>query len=148
MGATGSSGAKYAIVPSKDGGSYVGLTCVEMPEIRFDDIIIVRPDGERKFSIPLDEEYVFVCEQGTIKPISYVPSEPCICGVKVGYESSPSREITAAFVAVEIEGDIPQEIIIKFSGVRKGKSRLRFERFTEKQAKANSQFWNSWNKDK
>ena len=49
---------------------------------------------------------------------------------------------------MEIEGDIPQEIIIKFSGVRKGKSRLRFERFTEKQAKANSQFWNSWNKDK
>ena len=147
-GVTGTSGAKYAIVPSKDEGSYVGLTCVEMPETRFDDVVIVRPDGERKFSIPLDEEYIFVCEQGTIKPVSYVPSEPCVCGIKIEYKSLPSREMTVAFVTVEIEGDIPQEIIIKFSGVRKGKGGLRFERFTAEQAKANSQFWTSWKNDK
>jgi hypothetical protein len=136
-GPTGPTGAKYAIVKSKKKGTYVGLTCVEMPETRFEDVIVIKPMGQKTFWITIDEEFLFVCEEGSVRAISCVPSKPCLCGIKTDGEQ----------LYIEIEGTVPEEIAVKITGIRKGKRNQRFEEFTEEQATDNTSFWNSWRKD-
>jgi hypothetical protein len=108
-----------------------------MPETRFDDILIVNPKGHKKVYVPIDSEYIFVCEEDSIKPISYVPSSPCVCGMK----------IQNSMLYLEIDGYVPEEIVVKLSGIRKGRLGRRFARYTKEEAYRNTQFWDSWKND-
>ena len=126
----------FRSVKGREEGVYVGLTCVEMPETRFDDILIINPMGNKKMWVGIDLEYIHVCEEGSIRAISYVPSEPCVCGIKV----------KGSQLFVQIQGNVPEELVIKLSGIRKGKKDLRFEEFTQEQADRNNNFWTSWKK--
>ena len=105
-----------------------------MPETRFEDIISVSPMTQRCFYIDIDPEYIHVCEENSIKPISYVPSSACICGIKV--EGNKLK--------IEIEGQVPLEINIKLSGIRKGRRGKRFSKYNQEEAEKNLAFWDSW----
>lgn len=137
-GEEGPPGMKYAIVQGSKPSECVGLVCVEMPEVRFDDIIIVHPEGKKDCQIFLDKEYLFVCEGGSIKPISYVPSSPCFCGMSVNSDGT---------LQINIEGNIPSEIVVKLSGIRKGRVGKRFIKHTQEDMKRNENFWDSWKKN-
>tara|TARA_R100000005_G_C4971985_1_gene184628 strand:- start:777 stop:1103 length:327 start_codon:yes stop_codon:yes gene_type:complete len=105
-----------------------------MPDVRFDEVIIVETEGKNNLEIDLDPNYVFVCEPNTIEPISYTSSEPCSCGLNV-YGSK---------LIIEIVGDAPKVIRVKLSGIRKDYANKRFEKFTYDQMKANNAFWVQW----
>jgi hypothetical protein len=119
-----------------------------MPDVRFEDVLVINPsdhepmvssfDAEttkKTFDVEIDEKYLFVCEEGRIKPISHAPSSPCSCGLKV---KGGKLEVT-------VIGNMPDEIVVKLSGVRKGFDNKRFEEFSHAQMIANTSFWNKWN---
>ena len=141
-GYTGEQGDKYAIVKSKDEG-YVGLTCVEMPETRFEDVVIIdikeplnNARGKFKLAHKIDEEFIYACEENSIKPISCTVSSPCVCGVTVE-EGSIVLEFSDLLPT-------PDEVVVKISGIRKGRLNNRFVKYTQEDAERNSQFWDSW----
>jgi hypothetical protein len=105
-----------------------------MPETRFDDIIVIKPEGRNKIWEKIDSEYLYICEKESVKPVSYVPSSPCSCGITVKDN----------FLCVEIEGGDPKEIVIKLSGIRKGRRDKRFKEYSEEEASKNTRFWESW----
>ena len=108
-----------------------------MPDVRFDEIMIIRTEGKNKIKVNIDENYVHVCEPDTIQPIAYTSSEPCVCGFNVlGNE-----------LKIDIEGNAPIELRIKLSGIRKNFGDKRFEKFSYKQMRANNQFWEQWKDD-
>jgi hypothetical protein len=145
-GNTGDQGDKYAIVKSKDEG-YVGLTCVEMPETRFEDVIVV--NIEEKFGenikinanvkVDIDEEFLFICEESSIKPISFIPSSPCIMGASI--------ENNGLILKFSDILPLPKEVVVKISGIRKGRLNKRFNKYTEEEANRNTKFWDTWKND-
>ena len=126
---------KYAIVESPKPDTYVSLACTEMPETRFDDIVKLDV-VEQSFSYDLDETYVFVCEEDSIEPISYVCDLPAIAGLKV--------QSGTLFVNFSELTELPNSITIKLSGIRKGRADKRFVEWTREQAMENAHFWNGW----
>lgn len=143
-GPTGPTGNKYAIVKGKKNGDYVGLVCVEMPETRFDDIMVVdSAGGERIILAQLDEEYVHVCEEGTIQAISYTCSTPSLCGLSIVKDGDEPPYLK---IEISESSPIPDKIVVKISGIRDGRIKSRFDKFTEEEAFRNNSFWNSWNK--
>jgi hypothetical protein len=129
---------KYAIVPSME-GDFVSLVCVESPETRFEDIIVMIPRCENDVflaSMPIDPEFLFVCEPNTIEAISSVSDEPAIMGVKI--------ENDMIIVKGKSLFNSPKKITVKISGIRKGRLGKRFTHWTEEQAKQNTQFWSEW----
>ena len=138
MGATGPAGpagAKHAIVPSYEEDKYVALVCVEQPEARFEDILVINPMASRRMSIEIDKEYLNTVEHNSVQAISYTTDIPCSCGIKV-------LENT---IYIEVEGNIPQQIVVKISGIRKGFTE-RFKPYTKKEMDNNTRFWDSWKK--
>jgi len=105
-----------------------------MPDVRFDDIMTVYPNGKKEFSIPIDRQYIYVCESNSIEPISYTTTEPCICGL----------EVIENDIKIKISGNVPKKIVIKLTGIRKGFANRRFEEFTYEQMQANNLFWQQW----
>ena len=108
-----------------------------MPDIRFDEIMIIQTEGKNKIKVNIDEKYVYVCEPDTIEPIAYTSSEPCSCGFNVSGNE----------LKIDIEGNAPKELRIKLSGIRKGSLNNRFDEFTYEEMVANNAFWMQW-KDK
>jgi hypothetical protein len=139
-GAKGHSGApdKHAIVEGVNEGRFVGLTCVEMPEVRFEDVVSIETKGRLSVNYKIDEEFMFICEEDSIEAIGYTTSSPCLCGLK----------IEEGFLKIEFKVSIPEKIIVKISGLRKGRRHTRFPVFTEEEMNKNTRFWSSWRKDK
>jgi len=133
-GPTGPTGDKYAIVEAFDKNSYIALACVEMPEVRFDEIMVIKPNKRKQLITPIDYNYIYVCEPDSIEPISYTTSEPCICGLNVKGHN----------LHISFEQNVPDVIRVKLSGIRKGRLNKRFERFTYEQMMANNAFWTQW----
>ena len=135
---------KYAIVPSKD-GDYVSLACTEMPETRFEDIqkidlseySLLSNEGKKDLiiEVDIDEEFINVCEEGTIDAISCVTSDPAIVGAKI-----VDNKIVVSLIADEV----PEFVVVKLSGIREGRLNKRFVKFTEEEALRNNNFWGSW----
>ena len=122
---------KSAIVPSVH-GEYVAVYCVEAPEVRFEEIISIKTNGRLKIEHEIDPEFVFICEPDSIKAISYTTTEPALCGVKVKENK----------LIITFSGNIPEEVTVKLSGIRKGFANVRFESKTKEQAHHNNNFWN------
>ena len=136
---------KYAIVPSKD-GDYVSLACTEMPETRFEDVQkinlseygnLLSDEGKKDLiiDVDIDEEFINVCEEDTIDAISCVASDPALVGAKV---------VDDKIIVSLIADDVPEFIVVKLSGIRKGRLNKRFVKFTEEEALRNNNFWGSW----
>jgi len=128
---------KSAIVAGREPGQYVGLQCVEMPDVRFEDVLTVDVDGRGGFSVPIDPQLVFVCEPNSIEPVSYVCNSPAVAGVEV---------IDGHTLKIEFSHStpLPDKITVKVSGIRKGRAGRRFPEYTEAEATANNAFWQLW----
>ena len=126
------------IVESIEKGDYVSLYCTEMPEVRFDDIIKIKVRNRRNIAVVIDPLYSHVCEPNSIEAISYVTSSPICCGLIV------KKDILN--IEFEPNVEIPEYILVKLSGIRKGCSNIRFQRRTKEQMIANNNFWNGWKK--
>ena len=122
--------SKDAIVPSVH-GDYVSMSCVEAPEVRFEEIISIKCHGRLKIEHEIDPEFVFICEPDSIKAISHTTTEPALCGVKIKENK----------LIITFSGNIPEEVTVKLSGIRKGFANVRFEKKTEEQAYHNNNFW-------
>jgi hypothetical protein len=122
---------KTAIVESVS-GQYVDLYCVESPDVRFEDVVSIKANGRLKIEQEIDPEFVFVCEQNSIKAVSYTTTEPALCGVKVKENK----------LIITFSGNIPEEVTVKLSGIRKGLKGVRFTPKTKEQADHNNDFWN------
>ena len=114
-----------------------------MPDVRFDEVIIVKPKGEKKIELEIDKDYLYVCEEETIKPISFAPSSPCSCGLKI----IEGKYFGKAKLRIDIQGEPPEELIVKLSGIRKNFGDKRFEKFSYEEMKANNKFWSQWKED-
>ena len=135
-GATGATGAKYAIIKSESAGSYVGLYCTEMPESIFEDIITLDIRNKKQVTHSIDPIFIDACEEGSLKVVSAIGNEPCILGA----------DIKDNQLIVKIrDGQFTSRVVIKICGIRKG-IKQRFPKYTEEQARRNSNFWDSWNK--
>jgi hypothetical protein len=45
---------------------------------------------------------------------------------------------------ITIVGEMPDQIVVKLSGIRKGFGNKRFEKFSHDQMVANNTFWDGW----
>ena len=124
---------KDSIVESVSGNDkYVALSCVESPEIRYEDVISIKTNGRLKVIHKIDEEFQYVCEPESIKAISYTTSEPALCGLKIDKNK----------LIITFSGNIPEEVTVKLSGIRKGFKGVRFIPKTKEEMVHNSKFWN------
>lgn len=139
-GPTGPTGSKTAILELDR--KWRGLSCVESPETRFEDLICTEITGNYQ-KIMIDPLMVEACEPGSIK-IRSVHSERC----GLGYSSFKIDVIKGdPMICVNLdrmisglleEATIPVTICI--SGIRKGHVQ-RFPIFTAEQAMRNAEFW-------
>jgi hypothetical protein len=117
---------------------------MEMPEVRFEDLIVVNIGGEGKnnvFSVfNIDENLIKVCEYGSIKVVSAMPSKPILIGAEVSNNK----------ICVTAESDyLIDKVVsvnIRLSGIRIGNSGRRFAQHTYENMIKNNAFWDSWKK--
>lgn len=124
-----------AIVPAPwEPSGYAALFAHEMPEVRFDDFMLVRVKG-RVTSVEIDSRFVAVCERGSL----------AVCGA-VG-DTGPVRcaRIAKGKLTVETNwlGRRPSVVSVRITGVRRGFAGLRFPSRTLRQFTANEEFINS-----
>ena len=111
----------------------VGLFCAEMPEARFEDIIVV-PVFSATTIAQIDERFLKTCEPGSIVVAGCVPSEPVTVAAKVADDK----------VIIRAPLTVPPELRVNLllSGVRSGFANRRFPLFTRRQMESNNEFWN------
>jgi len=127
---------KTAIVKAADPDpdAFVELYCTESPEVRFEDIVTIKPPTHcREFVHPIDPEYLHVCEPGSIKAVGHTTSEPAIAGIRI-----EAGQIEVAFSELL---PVPGEIVIHLMGTRAGRAGRRFAKSTRAKAEQNSDFW-------
>ena len=115
----------------------MGLVCVEMPEVRFEDVVTMPIPSDLEGRVPLDPLFIGACEPGSIKVVGLVPSEPVILGATIRDEHVVINRNTCFATA--------GYVTVRVSGIRKGRGDVRFPRFSEEEFKKNTQFWNEWN---
>jgi hypothetical protein len=136
MGPTGSIGptgpkgdpGKTAIVAWRN--EYLGLMCVESPQVRFEDVMRVRIQGEVT-TCPISREFYDICELNSLEVVGVSTPIPTVVGV----------EITDNLLQVRIAGKLPEYVTVKVSGIRAGRQGVRFPRYTEDQMHKNDAFW-------
>lgn len=146
QGPPGSDGDKYAIVPLNlplpDGdissAGYVGLICVEGPEVRFEDIITMPLDDELRRT-PIDPRFIAICEAGSIKVVGIAPSHAVPVGARI---EDGHVVLEAQSKYIPLNGGF---VNLKISGVRKGRGGVRFPKFSQEETSRNTKFWESWN---
>jgi len=116
----------------------MGMICVEMPEVRFEDILTMPIPNDTVGLVPIDPLFLGACEEGSIKVVGLVPSEPVVLGAYVSGSS--------VFVVREERSQVDGYITIRISGIRKGRNGVRFPRFTEEEFEKNTRFWSGWNR--
>ena len=114
------------------------MICVESPEARFEETIEIQTNKLEELSIQIDPTFIHVCEENCIKPISYVSSEPCVCGIRVDGDLLKIKFSNLL--------SVPESLIVKLSGIRKGRNDSRFQEFTKEEMDKNVNFWSAWNK--
>ena len=128
-GPTGPPGDKTAIVPW--GGEFVGLFCVEGPQVRFEDVVRVPLTGPVTVH-PIDRTFVDVCEPGSLLVVGLSTPRPVLVGA----------EVDDNLLRISVTGAVPDYAVVKLSGIRAGRNAVRFTRYTEEQMHKNANFWN------
>jgi hypothetical protein len=145
-GSTGPAGPKNAILPVYDGSyeKYIELACMEMPEVRFEDLIVVNIGREGKNNVlsvfNIDENFIKVCEYDSIQVVSAMPSRPILIGAEVSNNKIYVRAKDDCLV------DEIVSVNIRLSGIRIGNAGRRFAEHTYENMIKNNTFWDSWKK--
>lgn len=123
-----------AIVPASwTPTGYAALFVAEMPEVRFDDVIIANIKSG-KTSVLIDPKFLEVCEPHTVEVCGLAPEAPVAIGARV----------VGGSVIVEAGGFIdPVRVVIRLTGIRKGFRNHRFPSRTREQFLSNEKFINS-----
>jgi hypothetical protein len=111
---------------------YLGLLCTEMPEARFEDLIVVK-DPTFPCTVAIDPKLLSFLKPGTL----------LISGVTCSHPEPVGAEVVGNNVILRSKVDALPEgatITIRVSGVRKDQP-MRWPRFTEQQADRNTLFW-------
>ncbi|MBI5817468.1 MAG: hypothetical protein HZA88_00610 [Verrucomicrobia bacterium] len=127
---------KTAIVPfrtPRGAKKYVGLFCTEMPDARFEDIVVVKVGRRRLVRRKLDRTFHQVCEPRSIVISSVVASHPVTIGAR----------IERGQVVVECATRPLRSLVVtvRLTGIRRGFAGRRFQQFTRKQMLSNNQFY-------
>jgi hypothetical protein len=93
----------------------LGLTFVESPEPRCEEVIVVRPKGNRDRFL-LDPRFLAHCEPNSILVHSAMAAIPTVMGAHV-----KGREVHLA-----IEGEVPESVVLTLSGIKRGSAGVRF----------------------
>lgn len=118
---------KEAIVNSRAG--WVGLHCLETPDVWFVDIIRVPMDVTTR-AVPLDPLFLDACEPGSLVVTGAVPSRPVRVGASVVGDE------------VHLASDLPAgHVTLTVAGIRRGTTGRRFPRHSESEMEANRHFW-------
>ena len=96
---------------------YIGIICVESPDVRFEDIIYISTN-KKEFVIPIDEIFYDICED--IQVISVVPSRLV----------SAAAIIDRKNIILTSDSDSYTSYTIVLSGIRKGFKKVRGEYHT------------------
>lgn len=111
---------------------YTALFIHEMPEVRFDDIMVAEVSAPETW-LPIDPRFLEVCEAGSVQVCGCTPDVP----VLVGAVANGDR------VRVQIANANPDQVVqvvIRLTGIRKGFNGLRFPDRTRAQFEANERF--------
>jgi len=127
---------KLAIVKSidPDPDAFVAMYCVESPEVRFDDVITIYPNGKQVTETEICPEYIFSCEFNSIQVVGHSCSDPALVGFRI--------QGATLFSEVSTITNVPESIVVHLSGIRKGRRDVRHESRTKAQAQFNNAFWN------
>ena len=125
-----------AIVPVwwENNGEYMALFVNEMPEVRFDDVMVVRTSG-RKTEVEIDPKLIHACTPGSLVVCGATSEAGARLGVKV---TENKLHIRSHGLWV---GD--DTVVVRFSGVRRGHHDKRFPSRTREQFIKNEKFINS-----
>lgn len=125
-----------AIVPASwSPGGYTALFTAEMPDVRFDDVMI-ETIRQQDTLIEMDPKFIEVCHRDTIEVISCLPSRPVLLGANVTEEGK-------IFVQFAEQRGEEIKLAIRVSGTRKGFRGKRFPDRTRQQFVDNENFLNS-----
>ena len=137
QGSGGSDGSgsdkSTAIVPASwSPTGYTALFIAESPEVRFDDVMVVKL-GKPNTYIPIDPKFLEVCEAGSVQVCGCTPDIPVLIGAVV----------EGGKVHVRIAQSDPNrivQVVIRLTGIRKGFHGRRFPDRTRAQFEANERF--------
>jgi hypothetical protein len=124
--------------PGQPPREYVGLICVESPEVRFEDVLTIGLQSDGTGVGKIDPTFIEVCEEGSIKVISLAPSLPVTVGATI--ENGSVKLVTDKAVTGSCY------VNVKISGIRKGRNGIRFPRFSADEYNKNRTFWEGWNR--
>ncbi len=114
---------------------YIGLFCVESPEIRFEDTVIVVLNDPQTI-VEIDPVFLDICVPDSLLVVSTSPDKP----VAVGSRISGSKVIITADPQA-LATRKPLRVIVRLSGIRAGTQDVRFPRYTKRQMEKNNRFW-------
>jgi hypothetical protein len=122
-----------AIVPASwSPTGYTALFIAECPEVRFDDVMVVRVP-QRDARLSLDVRYVEVCAKDTVQVCGCVPDLPVLVGASVD-----GGEVQLRFA--EQRPDLSVRLVIRLTGIRRGFTGYRFPDRSRVQFEANERF--------
>lgn len=113
----------------------VGLFCTEMPAAMFrDSMHTVIPKNTLIWTVPIDPDFLKVCDTDTLRVVGLSPNRPVLIGAKVDNGN----------VVMYLEKPCqPIELDVYMLGTRRGFRKRRFPRYTQAQMKRNDKFWAS-----
>ncbi|HOA51052.1 MAG TPA: hypothetical protein PKI05_02270 [Thermogutta sp.] len=125
-----------AIVPASFSPTgYAALFIHEMPEVRFDDVMVVKVPMEDQ-EIAIDPRFIEVCHKGTIEVCGIVPEKPILVGAR-----AVGDKIRLSFAEQDPKHAV--RLVLRLTGIRRGFAGKRFPRRTREQFLANEAFINS-----
>ena len=128
---SGSSSSKStAIVPASwSPTGYAALYVAEMPDVRFDDVMVVSVAGDGEF--PIDPRFLEVCEPNSLE----------VCGTAADVPVAVAAAVVGNAVRVRLAAGSPQtRLVIRLTGIRKGFDGQRFAPRTKAQFESNERF--------
>ena len=121
-----------AIVPATwSSTGYAALFVSEMPDVRFDDIMVVEVN-EKESSFLIDPKFIDVCEYNSIEICGCIPSDPINVGASI--------ENDVVKIKISRKRKKSVKITLRLTGIRKGFANNRFAERTKEQFIANEKF--------
>lgn len=134
QGPQGHQGDKMAIVAYED--TFIGLACTEMPEPRFQEIMVVElPDYQVASVVEIDPRFLGVIEPNSLRVVSCAANSPVRVGAAI--VDNKLKVTTDGYQRVAVV------VTVMLSGIRLGHN-WRFKEFTKRQAMSNLKFWDGW----
>jgi hypothetical protein len=124
------------------GHQYVGLTCVESPEVIFiDKMPVCNNEYNEEVSIPIDLTFFLICESDTIDVMSVVSK---VIGQVAAFVEGQVLHLVFSNEWIKNAKKFNRNsITVWVSGTRKNFA-CRFPSYTEAEANKNTKFWKSW----